>query len=571
MARVRSQSELEAVAPDLARLVLGIIPDWDPWPLQPEGAYFDTEEAYFALAWIPRWCRLVKGPYAGQPFHLIDCQAAVVASAWGFRLADGRRRFRRVWYYLAKKNAKSSFAAALILLVMATDAEEGAEIYSVASSQKQAGHVFDHAAGMVKKQPALKSRLRVLGDKGGTVQKSISDPASMSFYRVLCSDAGTEDGFNPHLNVIDEVHRHRSPDMADLLVRSASARRQPLTIYMTTADYARESACNSLLAYAKHVRANGGDPAAVGYDPAFLPCIWEATMQDDWGSEGTWRKANPGLGTIKSLEAMQEAWREAKDQPSLLAKFLRFDLNIVVDAEEAWLRREQWDACNKRPLGESAEAWRVRMLQVLKGRPCIGALDLGRSTDLTAFALWFPEEQVVLVWYWIPRETAREAEDRDRVPYADWIRNGWIEATEGNVCDYDHVEKRLEQLCQDFKVLEIAYDDWYAADVANRLQTARIQVVSFPQGYKSMSKPSYELERMLAGKLFDHGGQPVLRWNALSAMVERDPAGNIKPSKRKSTQRIDGLVAFVMALGRAIIQPEPSRSVYETRGPRVFG
>jgi phage terminase large subunit-like protein len=250
-----------------------------------------------------------------------------------------------VFLYVGKKNGKSSFSAALILLVMATDQEQGAEVYSAASTQKQAGLVFDHAAGMVRQEPRLKRRLQVYGDRGGSVAKSIVDYETMSSYKCLASDADSADGVNPHLNVIDEVHRHRTGELMDVLVRSTSTRRQPLTIYTTTADYNRPSACNDLRKYALSVRENDGDAAKLGHDPAFLPVVYEATIEDDPGARETWLKANPGLGLVKSEEAMAKAYREAREIPSKLNSFLRLDLNIVTDVDEAWLDMAAWDGC----------------------------------------------------------------------------------------------------------------------------------------------------------------------------------------------------------------------------------
>ncbi len=552
--RARSPAELAEAAGDLAALVRSI-PGYDPWGLQPEDGSFDVEAARAALAWIPTYCRHVKGPLAGKPFVLAPYQAAIVACVWGFRNADGTRRFRVVFLYVGKKNGKSSFSAALILLVMATDGEQGAEVYSVASTQKQAGLVFDHAAGMVRQEPRLKERLQVYGDRGGSVAKSIVDYETMSAYKCLASDADSADGVNPHLNVIDEVHRHRTGELMDVLVRSTSTRRQPLTIYTTTADYHRPSPCNDLRKYALSVQANPADAARPGYDPAFLPVIYEASAEDDPGDPATWRKANPGLGTIKSERAMADAWREAREIPSKLNSFLRLDLNIVTDADEAWLDLHAWDQC----VGEAEiepgglEDW-IHELGLL-GQECYAALDLSKTTDLTALAFWFPKQRVVLPFAWIPRDTARKAEERDRVPYSTWIRQGFLEVTEGNVVDYAHVRQRILQEVARFDVRWFGYDPWNATQMALSLQEEGIPVEEFRQGYASISEPSKDLERMVLSGDLCHGGHPVLRWCAGNATLKRDPAGNIKPDKSRSTGRIDLLVALIMAIGGAIARP----------------
>lgn len=561
--RVPSPAALDEAAPDLARLVGGVIPAFDPWALQPQGGYFDVQAARAALKWIPTYCRHVKGPLAGEPFHLAPFQAALVASIWGYRNADGTRRFRRVLLYCGKKNSKTSLTAALILLVMATDGEQGAELYSVASTQKQAGLVFDHAAGMVRQEPRLRRRLRVYGDRGGAVGKSIVDYRTMSAYRCLASDADSADGVNPHLNVIDEVHRHRTGELMDVLVRSTVARRQPLTIYTTTADFNRPSACNELRQYALSVRANPGDRARPGYDPTFLPALWEASAEDDPGARETWLKANPGLGVVKSEAALADAWREAREVPSKMSAFLRLDLNLVTDAAEAWLDMEAWDRCaGPVPLGPGGLAAWIEALG-LTGEACTGGLDLSRTTDLTAFVLWFPAKRAVLPLGFIPRDTAKKAEERDRVPYQAWARQGFLEVTDGNVVDYEHVRQRVLEACRRFRVRSLAYDPWNATQLALELKEEGVPVVEYRQGFASLSEPTKALERrVLSGDLV-HGGHPVLRWCASNVTVRQDPAGNLKPDKSRSTGRIDLVVALIMALGAAQVRPP------HVPGPRI--
>ena len=562
--RCRSRVELVEANADLASLIENL-PGFDPWALAPEGSYFDVEGATWALAWYPRYIRHAKGTLAGKPFELMPWLQAVTALIFGFKREDESRRFREVFIYVPKKNSKTSYTAGLMLFVLATDDEYGAELYSAAASREQAALLFQHAAGMVELEDELRGRLEVYGAKRGTIGgsqvRSITYPDQMSSYRCLAADANTADGANVHLAVIDEVHRHKSPELADVLQKSTASRRQPLVIYTTTADYARESLCNRLLARAKAVRDNPGDPDQLGYDSAFLPVIYEADAKDDWRDPATWAKANPSLGASVPEEFLRRECQKASETPSELNSFLRLHLNIVTDADEAWLDMTLWDACVGTPIEPSKlEEWIERM--GLLAQPCYAALDLSKTTDLTGLVLWFPKQRVVLPFAWIPRATAHKAEDRDRVPYSTWARHGFLEMTEGNVVDYEHVFQRVMQEVARFDIRWFGYDPWNATQMALKLQAEGVPVEEFRQGYASMSEPSKEVERkILSGELV-HGGHPVLRWCAQNTMVRRDPAGNIKPDKQKSTGRIDLLVGLVMAMGGAIVgAPEPKQSL----------
>lgn len=555
-----TREDLEHVDPELAALVQEI-PGYDPWALHPDGWHFDPDLAWRALGWFPRVLKFVSGPRAGQPFELDRWQASIVACLWGFRKPDGSRRFNTCFLYVGKKNGKSAFTAGIILLAMSTDGQQGFEAYSVASTQKQAGNVFKHVAGMVKQQPKFAGRYRILGNKGGTVQKSVTDESTMSSYRVICSDADTIDGLEPDLAIIDELHRHKTGETMDVVRRSGRNNPNALFVITTTADHDRESACNSELKRAKAIRDNQGDPSRPGYAPTYLPCVWEADREQaleigedglaGWERPEVWAQANPGLGTIKPLAALEEGAQEVRDTPSRLNDFLRLDLNIVTSTAQTWLDMAAWDRCAG---GETVAQLRER----LKGRPCFGALDLSRTRDQTSFVLWFSEERVVLPWYWLPKDHAAHVEKAQDIPYAYWQQEGLIELIPGEVIEPEVVEAKIVALSEAYGVQEIGYDPYAAENTRQNLEKAGLQMVLMRQGHLTLSEPTKEIERLVLKGGFAHGGHPILRFNASNAAIRYDANRNIMPCKRTSTGPIDGILAFVMAVGRSILG-EPAR------------
>jgi phage terminase large subunit-like protein len=335
---------------------------------------------------------------------------------------------------------------------------------------------------------------------------------------------------------------------------STGARRQPLIIHITTADFDRPSICNEKYDYACKVRDG------IIHDPAFLPVIYEADRDDDWTNPEVWAKANPNLGISVSLQYLERECRRAQETPSYENTFKRLHLNMKTQQDVRWLGMEAWDACGEEAIEES----------VLEGQECFAGLDLSTTTDISAFVLAFQDEEgvlTVLPRFWIPEDSALKRERRDRVPYVDWARQGLIETTPGNVIDYDRIRTHINDIKDRFKITEIAIDRWNATQLATQLQGDGFEVVAFGQGFKDMTAPTKELEKLVMSGKLRHAGHPVLRWMASNVAVETDAAGNLKPSKKKSTERIDGIVALVMALGRLMVTPIET-SVYNTRGLR---
>lgn len=555
MAICYTRKELEKADPELAK-VIQQIPDYDPWLLHQPGQCFDTEIARWAIGWFPKWLKFVKGAKAGEPFELDWWQQAIVGCLWGFRDADGSRRFNVCFLYVAKKNGKSAFTAGLILLVLATDGESAMDLYSVAAAGKQTKNVWDHVLGMARGQPAF-SRWQILGGSALTSQKGIADRASMSTFMCLTSDADTVDGAEPQLAIVDELHRHKNAELMDLLRRGTRSRANGLTVITTTADYNRESACNNELKRALMVRSNQGKRAAPGFAPSYLPCVWKAEPEDDYKKPSTWRKANPGLGSIKSESAMREGLQEVKDNPSLLNLFLRLDLNIVTDTATAWLDPAKWDACEpERTLKETVSHLK-KLERDLRGEECYMGVDLSRKIDQTAEHLWFPKQKVVLCRYWIPEETATLHEQKYGIPYSLWARHGLITIVPGGIIEYPLVEASIKDDVATFDVQDVGYDPWKFERTRQNVITSDVDVdlTAMAQGAKTLGEATIELEGDVVAGLLRHGGHPVLAYNARNVTVRIDGNKNIVPCKKTSKGAIDGILALVMGYASAIINP----------------
>jgi len=498
------------------------------------GGRFDLAAAERVRTFFQRFLRHSKGEWAGQPFVLLDWQwTEIIAPLFGWLRPDGTRRYRRGYVEVPKKNGKSCLFSGLALYLLLGDREPGAEIYCAAVDRDQASIVFNEAANMVEASPELSQRLKTIRST-----KRIVDHGTRSFYRALSADVPAKEGLNAHAILIDELHAQKNRDMWDVLRYAGASRRQPLHLAITTAGYDRHSICWEQHTYAKHVLDGTIE------DPAFFAYITAAEPDDDWTDPAVWKKANPSFGTTLSAEQFAEDCREAQESPAKENSFRRYRLNQWTEQETRWLSLEKWDACGT-PLDE------------LEGRECFAGLDLSSTTDITALVLVFPGETGydVLPLFWVPEEGATLRDRRDHVPYRQWIRAGLIEATAGEVVDYDVIRKRIQELGERFRIQEIALDRWNATQLATQLSGDGFEMVAFGQGYASMNAPTKKLEELvLSGKLA-HAAHPVLRWMAGNVSIETDAADNWKPSKKKSSERIDGIVALIMALDRATTQP----------------
>lgn len=539
---------------------IGLLPGYDPWATAGP-AEFVEERAGHAVAFFEEALHHVKGPMAGHRFVLERWQKAVVGNAFGWIRPDGTRRYRRVFLYVPRKNGKTTLAAGLVLYALLCDDEPGAEIYSAAAKREQAALVFEQAVGMVRREPALSERTTVYAH-------SIVRNDHLGYYKTISAEAHTAHGFNTHFCVVDELHAQPNRRLVDALETSTGSRRQPLVVYITTADYDRPSICNDTLAYAKRVRDNRGDPEQVGYDQEFLPAIWETSPTEDWQSPAVWRKANPNLGVSLTFDYLQRQCGRAKESAEFENTFKRLHLNVKTEQAERWLRMDRWDRG-----AEGVDR------AGLKGKECMAGLDLGATSDLTSLCLLFREAEedeeggrpewryTALWWHWVPKDTARIREERDRVPYEAWARAGWIELTEGDETDYRHIRRRVNEIAQEFGIVEVAADRLFqGAQLCQDLGDDGFEVVPFGMGFMSMPAPMQEFERKVNRGELRHGGNPVLRWMAGNIAVKRNEMDCIKPDKKRSGDKIDGIVSAVIALGRWLDRDEAKGSVYDQRG-----
>lgn len=436
----------------------------------------------------------------------------------------------------------TELAAAIALYSLLFDGEYGGEHYIAATDKDQASIAYAAVASMVTQDANLAKRCKVLDSV-----KRIVVPSTNSFLRAIPADAGGSDGFGAQTVIYDELHAAPNRDLYDVLRQSQGGRRQPLFISITTAGFDKKSVCYERYNYACQVRDGIVD------DPTFLPVIYEAPKDSDWRDESTWIAANPGLQGDKPFRSLTEMRRFAKEAELMVGMQNTFRMKYLNQwTEQAcrWIDTAAWELCGAMP-------------ESLDGRECFGALDLATTTDLCAFVGIFPADDGffdVIAKFWCPREGARKRSMRDRVPYEKWIEQGWITATEGDVTDYDFIRKDIQELGEQFGIKEIAVDRWNATQITTQLGGDGFEMVPFGQGFGSMSAPSKELEKLVISKKLRHGNNPVLNWMAANVAIEQDAAGNIKPSKRKSTERIDGIVALVMAIGRAIASPTATTS-----------
>jgi len=452
-----------------------------------------------------------KGEWSGIPFALLDWQRdEIIGPLFGTLNDDGTRQYRTAYIELPRKSGKSEMAAGVALYLLFADGEPGAEIYGAACDREQASIVFNVAAEMVKRSPVLRKRAKIVDSR-----KRIVVPSTGSFYRAIPADAAGSHGFNASGIIFDELHAQPNRDLWDVLSTSTGARRQPLLFAITTAGYDRHSICWEQHDYAEKVQSGVID------DPSFFAYIRSAPEDADWTDPAVWEACNPGLGVTVKREYLEQQARKAQETPAYENTFRRLHLNQWTRQEERWLPLEKWDAC-----AEPVDA------ETLRGRECYAGLDLASTTDIAAFVLVFPNEDNtydVLSHFWVPEESMAIRSRRDRVPYEVWCREGYIQATEGNVIDYATVLATIDDYAQRYDIQELAYDRWGATQLVQQLQDRGMEVVPVGQGFASMSAPTKELLNVVLSQRLRHGGNPVLRWMADNMVVRQDPAGNIKP------------------------------------------
>ena len=500
-----------------------------------------------------------KGEWAGSVFKLAGWQQFVLYVVFGWRKKiDGSRRFRTVYLEVPRKNGKTTLAAGIGLYLLDGDDEPGAEIYAAATKYDQAKICHTEAVRMVKSSPLLRDHIKIF-------RGNLSIELTASKFEPVGRDHDSLDGLNIHGAIIDELHVHKNRDMWDVIDTATGSRRQPLIFCITTAGFDRQSICWENHEYVLKILDG------IIEDETFFGIIYTIDDGDNWKDEKTWQKANPNYAVSVYPHDLKRKAAKAAEMPSALNAFLRKHLDIWTQSETTWLSHELWDSCSFSVDPEG-----------LKGRTCYGGLDLSTNKDITAFVLVFPPEIKgdrfnVLCRFFIPQDNIEQRVRRDRVNYDVWVRQGFIFPTPGNRVDLDFVVNQIDHDSINYDLMQIAYDRWGASQIVRQLQELGYDqepldddnpircLVRFGQGFASMSPPAKELERLVLGKEIAHGGNPVLSWMMSNVIMSEDPAGNIKPNKAKSVERIDGIVALLMGLDRAV-RHQHEKSVYEERG-----
>lgn len=518
--------------------------------------WFSVKRADKAQRFIESFCRHIKGEWAGEHIKLADWQRdEIVRPAFGWVEAcsascsrDDKctnfhpRKYRQVYVEIPRGNGKSTICGAIGLLLTVGDDEPGAVVYSAAGDRDQAREVFDVAKGMVLDDPSLNSRCEVYRD-------SIVFPSNRSRYKVISADAATKHGANLHGVIFDELHTQPNRDLFDVLHTSTGKRRQPLEFMITTAGSDKHSICYEMHEYAQRVLSGAVD------DPRFLAVIYAADEGDDWTDPAVWEKANPNLGISPKRDFVEDDCRKAQELASYENTFKRLQLNIWTEQHTRWIQMAAWQSCDA-PVDTAGH--------------CVAGVDLASVSDLTAVEVYWPDTHSVESHFFVPEEGIVKRAKRDGVPYDAWARDGFLEATPGNRTDFGYVRKRLNELRDKYGLRDIFIDRYNASHLVNELQEDGFNVVDVACTMNNVSAPAKQLEKLVAEGKLRHGGHPVLTWNASNVTVRIDADGNIRPDKAKSGEKIDGIVALVLAiLGAKSVRPmRPSR--WEQEGAELL-
>ena len=517
-------------------------------------SHYDKAKADRAVKFIENLCH-TKGKWAGTRFWLLPWQEQLIRDIFGIVKPDGNRQFRTAFVEICKKVGKSELAAAIALYLLYADNEPPAEVYGAAADRQQASIVFDVARQMVEMSPALMKRSKLM-----SATKRIVNYGNAGFYQVLSAEVGSKHGFSISGLVFDEIHTQPNRQLYDVLTKySSDARQNPLHFIITTAGNDRNS-----IAFELHTKAIDILEGR-RVDPTFYPVVYGLKDDEDWEDEANWYKVNPSLGYTVDIERLRDAYREAKQNPADEITFKWLRMNMWVSSTTSWIPDAIFMKGNE-PID----------MRLLEGRACYAGLDLSSTGDITALVLIFPpsnldEKYILVPYFWVPEETIPQRVKANSVPYDIWEKQGHLLATEGNVIHYDFIEKFICDLAEKYHILEIAVDRWNATHMIQNLEDAGFTMVPFGQGFASMSTPTKEFYRLLMEGQIVHAGHPVLRWMAGNVVIETDAAENIKVTKAKSKEKIDGIVASIMALDRCLRnQGEPQGSVYDERGLLVF-
>ena len=497
--------------------------------------YFDIDEANQRYRFFEQALILDNG----NPYILPDWQKFIVGSIYGWKKsATETRKYQQALILVPRKNAKSTLVSGMALSSFYMDGVLSGQFYCIASDRGQASLLKDYGEGFVRRCKFLQDDLQIR-------TWEMRNAATHSRFKALHSDSSRLDGLNPYFVAFDEFHSQQGDDLDNVINSAFGSQAQYLYIKITTAGvYKATKPAVAQQDYGEKVLKG-----VIQRDSLFY-INYTIDQDDDWNDPKSWAKANPNLGYSKRFEYMEDLCNEASDLPVRRNDFLTKQLNVWCESNVVWIPAETWSENG----GEIDE-------ELLVNATCYGGLDLGDTNDISALVWLFPpqgdlERWTVLGRYWVPGESIKTRADREKVPYDTWLEQGLINATDGAATDYKFIYNQILEDCKTFNVKELAYDRFKANEMVQALMNEGIDVVSFGQGFYSMGAPTAEIERLVLSKQLNHGGDPVLSWMASNAVVKLDPAGNKKIDKAKSTEKVDGMVALAMAVGRAILGDE---------------
>jgi len=474
----------------------------------------------------------VEGKWARPEIELHRSHVFFVVQLFGFRNLDGSRRFTSALFAVARKNAKSTLAAAILLYCQCCEEEEGAQIISAATTGSQARIIFNVAKRMTEKTPDLQEAFGL-----ACWANAISRVETGASFKPINAKASTQDGLNPSHVGLDEIHAHKSADLLNVLTSAAGARSNPLWLYTTTEGYTNPGPWGEIRQFAKQVLQGILGESA----DHFLVVFFAVDDEDDEFDESAWPKANPLMDANPHLlKAIRKEAVEARQMPSKLAEFKIKRLNRPASSATGWVDLMKWQRCG----GKVDLDW-------LAGHPCWGALDLASTLDLTSWRLVWKVDGVYYTWgrRFVPSDAIRARTERGVVPYAGWVAAGLIEVTEGEVTDYAVVESRIREDIERFTPLAIGYDRWNAQEISQRLLADGHPLIEFNQTTKNYHPAMQELERAYISKSIQHGNDPVLNWCASNLIAVKDGNLNMKPDKKRSPDKIDDMATLLMGIG----------------------
>lgn len=514
--------------------------------------FFDRYAGERVVRWIETFCVHKKGQWRGQKLKLARWQRKIIMQMFGWKTPEGFRRFSEAWIEIARKNGKSTLAAAIALYLMIGDREAAAEVYAVAGSRDQAALVYNDAYAMVELNPALNEQIDLL-------KFEMKHPRSDS--KFLAMGTKNQHGLNPSGAIGDEVHEWKNRDQYEAITTADGARNQPLFVFITTAGHDLETLCGEL-----HLRAMQVLRGLV-YQPDLYVRIYSLDPGDDWRDEANWPKANPGLeyGAPK-IAALRKAFRKAYGRPAEENSFKRLRLNLWTDSVSGWIRRETWNEC----------ARRIDFSKLI-GAKCYAGVDIALEHDLSALSLLFdpdndlyPGKWILASKFWCAGDYARKRENGDNISYPKWIANGLLVETPGNTVDFDFIERDIIATLKNFDVQALGYDRAFAHQMIQHFMKENINCVEVPQTIQVLAQPTAEFSRKVhAGELV-HGGHEIMNWCIANTEVKHNVNGQYRPLKNARAARNDGAVAAVNAMAPIIHGEVVKESVYSGRGALVI-